>query len=108
MYNESMEKSLDEIMKTLPLRLCTHCNKCNEKLPASPWDEMPDGCGFNGWLFQKREEIKQKIRKLKEELILIEIALKTLSGEPLTKAKARIEEIKDIIQTFAQYDSQNW
>lgn len=103
-----MDNSLDEIMKNLPLRLCAHCDECNGKLPTSPWDEMPNNCGFNGWLFQRREEIMQKVRKLKEELILIEIALKTLSGEPLTRAKARVEEIKNVIHTYSKYGSKNW
>ena len=95
-------------MKDLPLRLCAHCNKCNGKLPTSPWDEMPENCGFNGWLFQKKEEIKQKIRKLKEELILLEIAIKTLSGDPLSRAKTRIDEIKNIIKIYDHYGSKNW
>ena len=34
------------------LDLCKHC-------PSTPWSIVPPGCGFEGWLFWQREEIKK-------------------------------------------------
>lgn len=51
------------------LTLCKHC-------PSSPWSIVPPGCGFEGWLFWQREELKQKIRRSKEELIELQLLKK--------------------------------
>ena len=57
------------------LDLCKHC-------PSTPWSIVPPNCGFEGWLFWQREEIKQKIRKSKEELLELQILrMKTIDKE---------------------------
>lgn len=77
--------------------------------PSVPWTLVPPGCGYEGWLFKKREEKKQYIRKLKEELLSYEIMLKEINSE---KRKADIQEaiqkIKNIINIYAEYGSENW
>ncbi len=103
-----MNDFLNEDINDIPLGLCKKCAKCENFRPMSIWEKMPDGCGFEGWLFQVRESVKQKIRVQKEELILLEIALKTLKCEPLKKAQARIEEIKMNILVYSEHDSENW
>lgn len=38
---------------------------CKET-PYNPWTVMPSVCGFNGWLFERREQVKKVARKLQE------------------------------------------
>jgi len=80
-----------------------------DNFPSSPWAVAPPGCGFEGWLFQKREEVKQKVRKLKEDLLDFELLLKEeQSPERTTKLKDAIEKTKDIINYYAKYGSADW
>ena len=61
------------------LDLCRHC-------PSSPWSIVPPGCGFEGWLFWQREEIKQKIRRSKEELLELNLLrMRTKDEETLKR-----------------------
>lgn len=103
-----MDDFLKSDVNNIPLNLCKKCGKCKNGRPMLIWDKMPDGCGFEGWLFQAQETIKQKIRVQKEELLLLEIALKTLQGEPFKKAQVRIEEIKKEIEKYFDYGSVDW
>lgn len=80
-----------------------------ERFPSSPWAVVPTGCGYEGWLFQKREEIKQKIRKQKETLREFEVLLKTVKDpEIIKKLEQAISKTKDIIDSLAKYGSQDW
>ena len=82
--------------------LCRH-------FPASPWAIVPPGCGFEGWLFLKREEIKQKIRKVKEELIELELIKKKIKDDAtLEKIKTVEEKMHKSIDTYKKYGSENW
>ncbi|NLF83352.1 MAG: hypothetical protein GX568_05145 [Candidatus Gastranaerophilales bacterium] len=47
--------------------------ECCRRAPAHGWSCMPPGCGFEGWQFEEREKIKQKVRKLKEHLLDAEV-----------------------------------
>ena len=82
--------------------LCKH-------FPSTPWAIVPPGCGFEAWLFLKREEAKQKVRKLKEELI--ELALlrtKVTDEQVLSKISSVEEKINDIINKYKKYGSEDW
>ena len=59
----------------LPKRLCFECGKCNGNKPNSAFSKIPDGCGYEGWIFYKQEEHKQKVRRIDEELILINVKI---------------------------------
>ena len=86
----------------LPKRLCLNCGKCNGDKPKSAFSKIPDGCGYYGWLFYKQEEHKQKVRKIDEELILINVKIKNAKGnakkQKYEKAREKIlkkfEELK--------------
>lgn len=81
------------------------CSRC----PSSPWAVVPPGCGFEGWLFQKREEIKQKIRKQKENLLLAQTFLKeATTPEQIARINMTIDNIKKTIDSYAKYGSANW
>lgn len=95
------DNNLCKIYNKKPI-LCT-------RFPSSPWAVVPPGCGFEGWLFQKREEIKQKIRYQKECLIEFETLIKTIDNpETIEKLKKQIKKIKKTIKLFADYGSDNW
>lgn len=80
-----------------------------DRFPSSPWAVVPPGCGYEGWLFKKREEIKQKIRKQKELMLEFETELKTNQNPEIRKKlEEGIEKIKSMIEMFAQYGSKDW
>ncbi len=82
--------------------LCIHC-------PCTPWSIVPPGCGFEGWLFWKREEEKQKVRKAKEDLLELKL-LKTKTKDPniLNKINIVEQKIQRNIDLFKKYGSENW
>lgn len=82
--------------------LCRHC-------PSSPWSIVPPGCGFEGWLFWKREEEKEKIRRAKEELLELKLLKKrNNSPETLQKIEAVEQKILRNIAMYKKYGSENW
>lgn len=84
------------------LDLCKHC-------PSTPWSIVPPNCGFEGWLFWQREEIKQKVRKSKEELLELKLLeLKTKDKTVLEKIKIVEQKINRNIDLYKKYGSENW
>lgn len=84
------------------LTLCKHC-------PATPWSIVPPGCGFEGWLFWQREEIKQKIRRSKEELLELRLLKQKFpNSDSLKKISAIEEKIQKNIDLYKKYGSENW
>lgn len=82
--------------------LCKH-------YPSTPWAIVPPGCGFEGWLFWKREEIKQNVRKEKEELLELELLKKRTSDSTTLQKIALVEQkIKRNINLYKKYGSDNW
>lgn len=84
------------------LLLCKH-------FPASPWAILPPGCGYEGWQFLKREEEKQRIRKVKEELLELQLLkAKTKSSDLLLKISAVEAKMKVTIDMYKKYGSYDW
>ena len=84
------------------LDLCKHC-------PSTPWSIVPPGCGFEGWLFWQREEIKQKIRKSKEELLELKLLrMRTKDENTLQKINIVEHKIQTSIEFYKKYGSENW
>lgn len=82
--------------------LCKH-------FPATPWAIVPPGCGFEGWLFWKREEIKQNVRKEKEELLELKLLKKrTRDTETLKKIELVEQKLQRNIDLYKKYGSENW
>lgn len=80
-----------------------------DRFPSTPWAVEPPGCGFEGWLFQKREETKQKIRRQKENLLFLENALLELKNpEQIAKTVELIEKIKNTIDSYSKYGAYDW
>lgn len=82
--------------------LCRH-------FPSTPWAIVPPGCGFEGWLFAKREEDKQKVRKAKEELLELKLLrMRTRDDETLKKISIVEQKIQRNIDLYKKYGSENW
>lgn len=82
--------------------LCRHC-------PSTPWAIVPPGCGFEGWLFMKREEDKERVRRAKEELLEMEVLKKKVTNlETLDKIYAVEHKLQRTIDMYKKYGSENW
>ncbi len=82
--------------------LCIH-------FPSTPWAITPPNCGFDGWLFWKREEIKQKVRREKEELLELKLLKKrTKDEETLKKIELVEQKIQRNIDMYKKYGSNDW
>lgn len=92
---------MNEFQNELPKELCLKCGKCNGKLPTYLFEEIPDGCGYEGWIFLKREEYKQKIRRLDENVILLNIKIKNAKSN--TKKKKFEHALRKIQEQLNQY-----
>lgn len=80
-----------------------------DRFPSSAWAVVPPKCGFEGWLFQKREEIKQKIRKQKENILTLEAMLnEAQTPEQTEKIKDLIEKTKKTIGLYSNHGSEYW
>lgn len=101
------ETEKDETRETLK-RLCAGCSACGGKFMASIWDKMPEGCKLEGWLFQEREKEKQKIRRKKEELLDLQILLKTANFDLSQEINENIGKIKTEIEIYSKYGSNDW
>ncbi len=71
--------------------------------PSSPFAYIKEGCGFYGEIFSKLEHIKQKIRKLKEEIISYE-SLPVIDKD----TQKLIAHHQAIINKYKQYGSELW
>lgn len=82
--------------------LCRHC-------PSTPWAIVPPKCGFEAWLFLKREDDKQRVRKAKEDYLELQL-LKTKTKDPdnLKKIESVENKIKHTIDIYSKYGSLNW
>jgi len=85
--------------------LCSNPEKPAEclKFPSSPFAYLPEDCGYEGEIFIKNEHIKQKIRKLKEEIIEYETRL---NHEP--ELKRIIDHHKNFIYKYKTYGAADW
>ena len=76
--------------------------------PATPWCEIPEGCGFYGWQFQLREEVIRSVRLKKEELIALYADMKIAPDAEKEKFRPRIEELETYVKSFSKFGSENW
>lgn len=95
--------------KYLENNVCSNPNKPEEciKYPSSPFAFIPEECGYYGEIFLKNENIKQKIRKLKEEIIHYEAEIITNKSEQ-NQLRKIIEKHQAFIDKYKIYGSENW
>ena len=80
-----------------------------KRTPNHGWTLMPSGCGFEGWQFALREQIKHNVRKIKEYIYECEV----LYGEgEIPSKKITVKELKEIamqrILKFERFGAMNW
>lgn len=89
--------------------LCTNPNIPNncKNFPNSALAIIPDECGFCGEIFIKNETLKQKIRKLKEEIIHYEAQIASSPKEKNYYQKI-INSHKNYIKKYEHFGAQDW
>ncbi|MCQ2789259.1 MAG: hypothetical protein MJ229_02665 [bacterium] len=115
-----------------PKRLCKKCGKCCKELkcsnlsssnlcliyekkdiscemyPCMIWSDIPEGCGYKGWIFQQREFYKRKVRNSKERLISLKILLRCANIADKVKFENEINELNVFIKSFWKYGAKDW
>ena len=99
---------MDNFENELPKRLCYNCGKCNGNKPNSAFFQVPEGCGYEGFLFLKKEEHKQKVRKLNEEIVLLNVKIKNATSNTKKKkylhAKNKVLEKLENLKNYGPID----
>lgn len=79
------------------------------QFPSNGWAVVPPGCGFESWLFCRREETMQKIRHAKEELLDLRVIKSKTNDESIIQKIETVERrIYTTIEMYSKYDAQNW
>lgn len=88
---------------------CTNPNKPDicVKYPSFPLVILPEDCGYYGEIFAKSEEIKQKIRKYKEEIVYYESIINTGTKEKKVYRKI-VDSLNRFIEKYSKYGSYDW
>ena len=89
--------------------LCTNPEKpiACKNYPSHPLAIIPEDCGYDGEIFIKNEQLKQKIRKLKEEIIYYEALI--TSGDKNKHSYANIiENHKKFIEKYSKFGAWDW
>lgn len=80
-----------------------------DRFPSSAWAVTPPGCGFEGWMAQRREELKQRVRKQKQNLLRTEELLsQAKTDEQRERIKITMENIRQTINLYAKYGANDW
>lgn len=89
--------------------LCTHPDKPEQckNFPQSPFALINVDCGYSGEIFIKQEALKQKIRKLKEEIIHYEALIASNPKEKNSYLKI-INSHNNFIKRYEKFGSENW
>ena len=96
---------LDNNMCSIYEERPTLCRLC----PSSGWVVTPPGCGFESWLFLKREEDMERVRKYKEELLELSIIKRKTQDEKILQKIDSVEKkLQSTIELFAEHGSKNW
>ncbi len=95
---------MNDFQSQLPKRLCLNCGKCGGKLPETAFSDIPDGCGYYGYMFLKQEEHKQKVRRLDEDRILLKIKIMNAKGEAKRKKYQKgLEKVDEKLKELEQF-----
>lgn len=89
--------------------LCTNSQKPNicQNFPSYPLAFIDEDCGYCGEIFIKSEEVKQKVRKYKEEILYYESVIKSGCKEEKVYKKI-IDSLERFIVKYNKYGAQDW
>lgn len=116
--NEEFVKSVQNIFPDAEFYTCKYlseenlCSNTNppdncKNFPSSPIAIISENCGYYGEIFIKNETLKQKIRKLKEDIIHYESLIIENPKEKNGYQKI-IKSHQNYINRFISFGSQNW
>ena len=75
--------------------------------PCSPLALIPDVCGYMGEVFVKNEELKKRIRSIKEEILDYETLIS--AGSKDSKAyKKIIDNLQRLVDKYSDFGSNDW
>jgi hypothetical protein len=97
--------------KYLHNNLCTNPDKPDicKNYPSFAFTKLPDGCGYEGYLFIAKEKIRHKIRKMKEEVLDYTILCNTsIDKREIQQYNKIIESHQRFINKYMDFDSENW
>lgn len=89
--------------------LCTSFEKHElcKRYPETPIAIIPEDCGYYGEIFIKLEEVKQKVRKYKEEIIYYEALINSGCKEEKVYYKI-IDSLNKFIEKYIPFGAENW
>lgn len=116
--NDSYAKMVQNLFKDSQIYTCRYLSDNNECLhpqkpeicknfPSGATSVIPENCGYSGAIFLEKEKLKQKIRKMKEEIIHYE-ALMQESPKDSENYQKIITARKNYIEKYKDYGSENW
>ncbi len=82
-------------------------NKNSENISGEPHIFIPEDCEHYGTLFLKLEEVKQKVRKYKEEIIYYESMIASGCKEEKVYLKI-IDSLNRFIEKYTPYGAEEW
>ena len=97
--------------KYLKNKSCTNPEKPSicSIYPSSPFAFIPASCGYYGEIFIKKEAEKQKIRKLKEEIVHYEaLLISTVNKREKLQYEKILKTLKNRVQKYSLYGSEDW
>ena len=78
-----------------------------KNFPSTPLALVPDECVYRGKIFMDNEELKCKIRKIKEEILDYESLIETGDKEA-SSYKRIIDNLKRFIVKYKDFGSEDW
>lgn len=91
--------------------ICSKLEKPQDCLdfPLKPFAFIPEDCGYIGEQFLKIETHKQKIRKIKEEIVHYEALIATSNNKKDIDSYKKIIHVHErYIEKYAQFGSLDW
>ena len=86
---------------------CKYCGICCEIYSSNPVAVVPEECRYTGEIFLKREALKQKIRRYKEEIIHYEALINSGDKESASYKKI-IKSLQKFVDKYSAFGSANW
>ena len=89
--------------------ICSNLERPSEckNFPNEPFAYIPEECGYSGFQFLKQEELKQKVRKMKEEILYYE-ALMESDSKDARAYKIIIDRLKKQVDKYSIFGSKDW
>ncbi|MBQ7127289.1 YkgJ family cysteine cluster protein [bacterium] len=75
--------------------------------PSTPVAIVPDECSHLGSIFIKNEALKQRIRKIKEEILDYEVLI-SLQDKDSSSYRKIIENLNRFIKKYADFGANDW